>query len=207
MRVACRKDPARSLCLQRRAATLDDVSKTLPPGTMGRAPTELALGLGVRSCPRFGHHYDEVFARKNAGEPRRQMKRRFRPRHIGHSRKPFGHRCRVVIDDVVNSGFASRDGQRGRLRRISSVDERPPCRSTADQRNAAPTNLFEKAAVENTCIFAIERAVARTTPSIGVASMTVFSRYLIASSAGRISCGGLGSSGSFSVLTRPAVRA
>jgi hypothetical protein len=55
---------------------LNDLSESLPPGTMKGTPVEFPPRLGVRSCARLRHHSDEVFAGRQTSDPCRHAERR-----------------------------------------------------------------------------------------------------------------------------------
>ena len=57
--------------------------------------------------------------------------------------QPLRHRCRVVVDDVVDPAPPARDGGHGGLRRVLDVDERPHAAAAANYRELPLADLLD----------------------------------------------------------------
>ena len=101
-----------------------------------------------------------MFPDQEPGKPRRYMERRLGPQHGGSRGKPLVHWRRIVVDDVVNA-LALLDRKCGRFRGIVDVNERPPCRATADHWHAVLAELLDDHGFEQAGVGTVEAAITR----------------------------------------------
>ena len=126
-------------------------------------PAQVSLGLAIGTRPRPRHHDDKVLTSGKPPQPGRHVPRRLRAKHERESRQPLAHRCRFVIDDVVDA--SSRAALEGECRcggSVLNVDERPPTVAAADQRFPRALDLLDEATVEYASIWAIDRTIPAT---------------------------------------------
>ena len=139
---------------------LNDLSESLPPRRMKGTPVEFPPRLGVRSRARLRHHRDEVFAGREASDPRGHAKRRLCAEHRGGRGKPFVNWRGIVVDDIVDAS-SEFDRQGGRLCRVIDLQERPPRGAAADEWHAAAADLLDQCCIEHAGVGPVECAVAQ----------------------------------------------
>lgn len=174
---------------------LSDFGKSLPPGGMTRTPSEVVLGLGVRTRALLG--IMTRCSRPRSAPAMTAHETEASRRRGGDGRKPVVYRSRFIVHDIVDAGLAPFDRRGSRLGRVVDMQERLPSIAAADHRNAVPTNLFDRLGFEHAGVRAIETAIAQHNAFGGGDGVLQISDR-IERGANR---GGLGSSGSSSDFT------
>ena len=180
------------------------VDEARAPACIARAPVQRRLRLLVRKAPVLVHQHHAMTADQQSRQPRGNASRRRRTSRVGQKWQPLAHRRGLVIGDVIDPGGAALECRHRSGRRVSDVYERPDPGAVANDRELPPSNrVEERGAAAKGRPWTVEPSITQSDRFDTFCGLKC--RFQVANRIQRpAKCGrGLGSNGSFSVLTDP----